>query len=373
MTEKRRRPTISTHPIPTTNAGTIELHVFEPPFPEIADTSTTTAPNNNDHSTHTTNNHHAGENHIQGTIITVHPWSTLGGGEHNTIGLARHISSSSKWRVITFTMKSLSSWQGGAVWGICSKHTYEVQQIVDVVLWTIQQYSSGTTTTNENNNDVAKEDYLASEGKITKQRANETPIVLLGSSAGAPMAGSAMAQILKHHPRKEQQTTGARNTNAIISAFIAVGYTFGKFASLGFGRHFSSVVETRSSNYSYSSMLLSSICGTSSSTSAAAAVEEKSYSPHKLFIMGENDEFTTVDQLERMASKMRQHNVVHGTKCGNASSKDSDSDVGSSARIDVEVVPNVGHFELESSSYDSIVSNLVMDWLAMIFENHSAT
>jgi pimeloyl-ACP methyl ester carboxylesterase len=59
--------------------------------------------------------------------------------------------------------------------------------------------------------------------------------------------------------------------------------------------------------------------------------------------MGENDEFTTVSQLEGMVEKMRRN--------------------GRSGRVDIEVVPNVGHFQLESPSYDSLVSKLILDWL----------
>lgn len=241
---------ISTHSI-STNAGAIDAHVFEP----------------------------AESLAIKGTLVTVHPWSTLGGGEHNTIGLARHITktrSGSKqthhggWRVITFTLKSNPIWKGGAVWGICSNHSCEVQQTIDVVKWARQKYETGS-------------------------------IVLLGSSAGAPMAGTAMAQLLG----EQQQNDG----NIRISAYIAIGYTFGNIASLGFGRHFSSVVNT---------------------------------TIPKLFIMGERDEFTSVEQLDQMAQKMREKSNVEPT---------------------VEIVPDVGHFELESPSYDPLVAKMVIEWL----------
>ena len=114
------------------------------------------------------------------------------------------------------------------------------------------------------------------------------------------MAGSTVAQLMK---QQQQQT----NNNSKILAYVAVGYTFGKFASLGFGRHFSSVVTS---------------------------------SLPKLFIMGEGDEFTSADQLEKMVHKMR----ANGT-------------------VDVEIVANVGHFELESPSYDRLVANVVLNWL----------
>mmetsp|Transcript_24713 Transcript_24713/g.59580 ORF Transcript_24713/g.59580 Transcript_24713/m.59580 type:complete len:259 (-) Transcript_24713:475-1251(-) len=254
------KPSISTHSV-STNTGAIDAHVFEP----IEKSS------------------------IRGTIVTVHPWSTLGGGEHNTIGLARHMATTSRpkspgrtttgcygWRVITFTLKSNPLWKGGAMWGICSNHSLEVQQTVDVMNWAREKYDAGI-------------------------------IVLLGSSAGAPMAGTAMARLLKdQHKHQTEQGQGGK----ALSAYIAIGYTFGNFASLGFGRHFSSVVN--------------------------------SSSVPKLFIMGERDEFTSVEQLEQMTRKMRSTSDVETT---------------------VEIVANVGHFELESSSYDPMVAKMVLDWL----------
>ena len=101
-----------------TNAGVIEeVHIFEPKR-----TST-----------------------IRGTIVTVHPWATLGGSEHNTIGLARHIINSklkddSGWRVITFNMQSTPILKGGILGGVLSAHSFEVQQIIDVVNWAGRSY-----------------------------------------------------------------------------------------------------------------------------------------------------------------------------------------------------------------------------------------
>jgi hypothetical protein len=60
--------------------------------------------------------------------------------------------------------------------------------------------------------------------------------------------------------------------------------------------------------------------------------------------MGERDEFTSVDQLEDMANKARAQN-------------------GNDDNVVVEIVPKVGHFELESSRYDPLVAKVVLDWL----------
>ncbi|KAL7487291.1 hypothetical protein ACHAW6_013250 [Cyclotella cf. meneghiniana] len=286
-----RKPVISTHRIQTSQSIQIEVHVFEPP--ESSNEGTPV---------------------IIGTIVTVHPWATLGGGEHNTIGLARCItthSSPQKWRVITFTLKSTPLWCGGAAWGILSRHNYEVQQIVDVTKWVIEKFGSNK-------------------------------VVLMGSSAGAPMAGSAMAQLLDQdnevvRPNSPDiQQCNAKNK--VVSAYVAVGYTFGTFASLGFGRHFSSVISAGNSPL---------LCGNDSTTPS-----ESISNPPKLFIMGENDEFTTVTQLEQMVEKMR-------ANC-------------STSIVDTEIVPKVGHFQLESPGYDPFVSNIIMEWLGrVLFENES--
>jgi dienelactone hydrolase len=261
----RSRQNVSTHAVASLSSK-IEVHVFEPPQSASANKDSCD---------------------ITGTIVTVHPWATLGGGEHNTIGLARHITSQTeskhKWRVITFSLQSTPIWRGGAVWGILSKHSYEVEQIVDVTKWAMSTYG---------------------------------PVVLLGSSAGAPMAGSAMEQLLQDGRSKDN-----------FIAYVAIGYTFGNFASLGFGRHFSAVTSTGKT---------CSMCGTDQ-TSDAIIVRPK------LFIMGEKDEFTTVTQMEKAVAKMK-------ANC-------------CESRVDTSVVADVGHFELESPGYDAYVSKLVLQWL----------
>lgn len=255
----RDRPKVATYYVPSSQSK-IEVHVFEPSSSGDEDSGDITT----------------------GTIVTVHPWATLGGGEHNTIGLARHITGQSlakkKWRVITFTMKS-----SGAVWGVLFKHSFEVQQIVDVTKWAMDEFGS---------------------------------VVLLGSSAGAPMAGTAMWKLMSE--------------SMYVDAYIAVGYPIGNFASLGFGLHFSSLT----------SPATQSICGTNSAGST-----DQTKMPPKFFIMGEKDEFTSVSQLQEMIRKMK---------------RDSN-------KVDSKIVEDVGHFKLESPHYDSVVSDLVIDWL----ENNS--
>ncbi|EJK77325.1 hypothetical protein THAOC_00850, partial [Thalassiosira oceanica] len=98
---------VTTSIVETQSAGSLKVHVFE-----------------NDGSGAAT------DDVLLGTIVTVHPWSTLGGSEHNTVGLAKAIVRKSRWRVVTFQLMSRF-----AAYGILTSHSYEVQQITDVSLW----------------------------------------------------------------------------------------------------------------------------------------------------------------------------------------------------------------------------------------------
>ena len=42
------------------------------------------------------------------------------------------------------------------------------------------------------------------------------------------------------------------------------------------------------------------------------------------------------------------------------------SNGGGAGIVDVEIVPDVGHFELERSGYDELVARMVLDWLDRI-------
>ncbi len=178
------------------------------------------------------------------------------------------------------------------MWGMLSNHSREVGQIVDVVNWVRGTYRRGTPSSSSSSSGGGD---------------GGNDIVLLGSSAGAPMAGTAMARL-------------SNDGEDALSAYVAVGYTFGNLASLAFGRHFAHVV-----------------ANSSSSTAP------------RLFVMGERDEFTSVDQLEQMAKRMRGEEGANG-----------------GGVVDIEIVPGVGHFEWESPGYDELVARTVLDWLDKI-------
>ena len=69
----------------------------------------------------------------------------------------------------------------------------------------------------------------------------------------------------------------------------------------------------------------------------------------KLFTMRERDEFMSVDQLERMGKRMRGEEGANG-----------------GGVINVEIVPGVGHFQLERPGYDELVARMVLNWLDKI-------
>ena len=123
------------------------------------------------------------------TIVTVHPWAPLGGSEQNTAGVARAFAEAG-YRALSFDMSSSSM-----IWGVFTNHGREVRQIVDLCKWSAERF--------------------------------KTPILLFGSSAGSPQAGSALAQ----------------SEHAI--GLACVGYTWGFVSSIAFGRHYGSFLSSK--------------------------------------------------------------------------------------------------------------------------------
>ena len=156
------------------------------------------------------------------TIVTVHPWAPLGGGEHNTAGIARTFAEHGV-RAVSFDMSS-----SFMVWGVLTNHAREVKQIVDVCAW-------------------------------AKRTWPESKVMLFGSSAGAPQAGSALAQ--SEH----------------VIGCACVGYTWGWLAGIAFSRHFGSFLHS-----------------------------EKP----KLLITGDRDEFTSEATLNKYVGKARAGTVT---------------------------------------------------------------
>lgn len=106
------------------------------------------------------------------------------------------------------------------MWGILTTHSSEVNQIDSVVRWASGQYGRR--------------------------------VILFGSSAGAPFAGSALD-----------------SSHGILGA-VVVGYPFGMWASLAFSGHFKNIIAS---------------------------------SKPKYFIMGTKDEFTSLSTFENTINK----------------------------------------------------------------------
>ena len=156
------------------------------------------------------------------TVVTVHPWAPLGGSEYNCIGIARALAAAGH-RAVTFNMRSSSM-----VWGVLSNHASEVRQVTDVCKHYLDAFPG-------------------------------SKVLLFGSSAGAPQAGSAL-----------DECDG-------IVGMAAVGYTFGWLSSIAFGRHFPAILSS---------------------------------SKPRLLIMGNRDEFTSETQLRGMLKKVRRGSPI---------------------------------------------------------------
>lgn len=115
-------------------------------------------------------------------------------------------------------------------------------------------------------------------------------ILLVGSSAGAPIAGSAVDQI--------QQVVG----------YVSIGYPFGITASILFGRHHKVILQSQKP---------------------------------KLFIMGTQDGFTTVNQLNSKLKSAAGRNQTH-------------------------LIEGVSHFEMEGPAYDAQMVNLIIQFIGTL-------
>ncbi|PIA53403.1 hypothetical protein AQUCO_00900171v1 [Aquilegia coerulea] len=144
-------------------------------------------------------------------IVLVHPYSVLGGCQGLLRGIAVGLAEKG-YRAVTFDMRGVGRSTGKA----SLTGSSEIVDVVSVCKWVADNLSTYR-------------------------------ILLVGSSAGAPISGSAVDQI---EP---------------VVGYVSLGYPFGFTASILFGRHHKAIL--------------------------------KSPKP-KLFVMGTKDGFTSVKQLE---------------------------------------------------------------------------
>ncbi|KAI3984300.1 hypothetical protein MKX01_011254 [Papaver californicum] len=144
-------------------------------------------------------------------IVLVHPYSVVGGCQGLLRGIAIGLAEKA-YRAVTFDMRGAGRSTGRpSLTGFS-----EIHDVIAVCKWVSQNLSADR-------------------------------ILLIGSSAGAPISGSAVDQIEE------------------VVGYVSLGYPFGLTASILFGRHHKAILKS---------------------------------SKPKLFVMGTKDGFTSVKQLE---------------------------------------------------------------------------
>ncbi|PIM99737.1 hypothetical protein CDL12_27763 [Handroanthus impetiginosus] len=144
-------------------------------------------------------------------VVLVHPYSILGGCQGLLRGIASGLASRG-YKAVTFDMRGVGKSTGKA----SLTGFKEIQDVIAVCKWASDNLSADK-------------------------------ILLEGSSAGAPIAGSAVDKI--------EQVVG----------YVSLGYPFGLMASILFGRHHKAILKSHKL---------------------------------KLFVMGTRDGFTSVKQLK---------------------------------------------------------------------------
>eukprot|EP00250_Pteridium_aquilinum_P026378 c32923_g1_i1 orf=74-757(-) len=188
------------------------------------------------------------------TVVLVHPYSVLGGCQALLKGIATSLARKG-FLCITFDMRGVKRSTGKASWTGSS----EVQDVVAVCNW-------------------------------AAQHSPDHRILLVGSSAGAPIAGSALDRVER------------------VVGYVALGYPFGRLASILFGRHQKPILES---------------------------------SKPKLFVMGTSDIFTSVKQLQNKVKS-------------------------AAGRVEMHLVPGVGHFEMEGPDFDDQMATLIADFASTL-------
>lgn len=162
-------------------------------------------------------------------VVLVHPYSVLGGSQANLRGIAQGIAEKGL-QAVTFDMRGAGKSAGrSSLTGFS-----EINDVVAVCKWVCENLSTDRT-------------------------------LLVGSSAGAPIAGSAVDLM--------EQVVG----------YVGLGYPFGMMSSILFGRHHKAILQSQKP---------------------------------KLFVMGTEDGFTSVKQLKnklRSAVGRVETHLIEGT------------------------------------------------------------
>ncbi|BBN15785.1 uncharacterized protein MPTK1_7g00810 [Marchantia polymorpha subsp. ruderalis] len=191
------------------------------------------------------------------TLILVHQYTVLGGCQGLMKGMANLLAAKG-FVVLTFDQRGAGRSTGRSTF----TGSAEVNDVVAVSRWAVDNIPTSS-------------------------------IVLVGSSAGAPIAGSAVDCVEE------------------IKGYVGLGYPFGFLASVLFGRHYKTVLQSPKP---------------------------------KLFVMGTRDGFTSVKQLE---GKLK-------TAAG---------------RAEKRLVVGAGHFEMEGPRYDDEMVGYVVEFADSLDES----
>lgn len=156
--------------------------------------------------------------------VLVHPYSVLGGCQALMRGIARGLSNRG---VIAVTFDSRGAGKSSGRASLTG--SAEINDVISVCKWAVTNFST-------------------------------RKIILVGSSAGAAIAGSAVDQVEE------------------VVAYVSLGYPFGFTASILFGKHQKAILQSPKP---------------------------------KLFVMGTKDGFTSVKQLENKLKDAAGHNTTH--------------------------------------------------------------
>ncbi|KAH8582486.1 Sgd1p NIC plus MI domains containing involved in RNA metabolism [Cryptosporidium sp. chipmunk genotype I] len=189
-------------------------------------------------------------------FVLVHPYGIMGGSSSNMLGLALSLADKGYGSII-FDHRGIGKSTG-------YKSVFGNNEVLDVI----------------------------SICHDIKRKNSDIKVILIGSSAGAPIAGSAVDECEN------------------VIGYVGIGYVFGFWPSLLFRQHFNNILKSKK---------------------------------HKLFITGDSDGFTSIDVL-----KNKMHDCCDPKQ--------------------VEIIPKVGHFELESPHYDDTICEIIDKFVKSSFE-----
>ncbi|CDJ38932.1 hypothetical protein, conserved [Eimeria tenella] len=138
--------------------------------------------------------HHGNPHSLVGAnpvVVFVHQYSIMGGSSSLMSGMASLVTQRG-FPAVTFDLRGVNNSSG---WKTLTGHK-ETQDVVDVCSWCVKNLQAQS-------------------------------IVIVGSSAGAPIGGSAVDQLQE------------------IRGYVGIGYVFGSLASLLFGGHYKKIIQSQ--------------------------------------------------------------------------------------------------------------------------------